>query len=609
MKTTIGDEMASNNSEPEFNNFYTPENEVFCTAKLYETLDPSYDDFRLLKVLPGKGSDRIQCTLIQPPETRGLEYECISYRAGDPADILEIEVNGHPFNAFASLGAALCKIRLPDRSRLIWADQICINQSDVAERSSQVSNMRVFYERAECVIAWLGALQEGENAFRAMQELRVEYNAKLLDYKKSVGKDHKLMKIEFWSIEKSVADGMVTNIGKQAILSNLFRSELWSRVWIWQELIVAKKISLEWDTHSIDYDDLLIVSRILGFIPYQARLLIHHKLNNPVPFHIEFSMLQNRRRGWQRGKFLDIKQLLVSARLAGATDPRDKVFAVCGLIDPAYSIVPDYMETVQQIYCRTTVAIMLQERSLDILAFCKHPRRASFGSDALPTWCPDWSSPPTLINKRSNLLWDSFNSKYCAFQASKQREKPFEARATERHNLARLHMSLLAQGLPIGLVQNIGNLAKMEGNFDERMFDDLLASWAKLVTEHCPLTEEILEELEKTAILDHTGFSDVDVVGNVVHLNRHRRMKNEAVEGNWRFFTTSTGLMGMAPPHVEVDDLVVVLLGARVPFLLRKCEVFYTLVGEAFISNGYMYGRAIDEMIAGKIQVQEFDIR
>jgi len=170
-------------------------------------------------------------------------------------------------------------------------------------------------------------------------------------------------------------------------------------------------------------------------------------------------------------------------------------------------------------------------------------------------------------------------------------------------------MSLLAQGLPIGLVQNIGNLAKMEGNFDERMFDDLLASWAELVTEHCPLTEEVLDELEKTAILDHVGFGDFDVVGNVVHLSRHREVKREAVEGNRRFFTTSTGLMGMAPPHVEVDDLVVVLLGARVPFLLRKCEGFYTLVGEAFVSNGYMYGRAIDEMIAGKIQVQEFDIR
>lgn len=52
-----------------------------------------------------------------------------------------------------------------------------------------------------------------------------------------------------------------------------------------------------------------------------------------------------------------------------------------------------------------------------------------------------------------------------------------------------------------------------------------------------------------------------------------------------------------------------VLLGAQVPFLLRRGNGFYNLVGEVYISNGYMYGRAIDEMEAGKLEVQEFEIR
>jgi hypothetical protein len=243
-------------------------------------------------VLPGAGSDRIQCTLIQPPGTRALEYECISYRAGDPADILVIEVNGHPFNSFASLGAALRKIRLPDRSRLIWTDQICINQNEVAERSSQVSKMRTFYERAECVIAWLGALQEGEIAFRAMRELRDEYNAKLLEYERIVGNEHKLTQLELWSIEKSVAYGVVNSVEKYDILSNLFRSELWTRIWIWQELIVAKKICLEWDTHSIDCDDLLMVGRILEHRPDMGMRPLQHKHKNSIPFNLEFGSLQ-----------------------------------------------------------------------------------------------------------------------------------------------------------------------------------------------------------------------------------------------------------------------------------------------------------------------------
>jgi hypothetical protein len=57
---------------------------------------------------------------------------------------MEIEANGHPFDAFASLGAALYKIRRYDRSRVVWAGQICINQNDFEERGSQVSKMKIF---------------------------------------------------------------------------------------------------------------------------------------------------------------------------------------------------------------------------------------------------------------------------------------------------------------------------------------------------------------------------------------------------------------------------------------------------------------------------------
>jgi hypothetical protein len=123
---SINDNMAPSQSEPVFSNFFTPENGDFYAAKLYNELNPNNDDYRLIEILPGQGPDRIQCKLIQPPETLSLEYECISYRAGDPTEVIEIEVNGHLFNAFASLGAALHKIRQPDGSRVVWADQICL---------------------------------------------------------------------------------------------------------------------------------------------------------------------------------------------------------------------------------------------------------------------------------------------------------------------------------------------------------------------------------------------------------------------------------------------------------------------------------------------------
>ena len=95
-----------------------------------------------------------------------LKYECNSYRASDPKDTMRIQVTPHMFNAFARLGSALRKLRLPHRTRFIWADQICINQNDVVERNSQVQKMRGFYERAEGVVAELGPLSSGDDAFR-----------------------------------------------------------------------------------------------------------------------------------------------------------------------------------------------------------------------------------------------------------------------------------------------------------------------------------------------------------------------------------------------------------------------------------------------------------
>lgn len=50
---------------------------------------------------------------------------------------------------------ALRTLRRATTSRLLWIDQLCINKEDVIERSCQVRLMRLIYNRADLVIAWL----------------------------------------------------------------------------------------------------------------------------------------------------------------------------------------------------------------------------------------------------------------------------------------------------------------------------------------------------------------------------------------------------------------------------------------------------------------------
>lgn len=55
-----------------------------------------------------------------------------------------------------SLYAALKRLRDRDRDRLLWIDQLCINQDDNKEKSVQVVLMTEIYENAQQTVVWLG---------------------------------------------------------------------------------------------------------------------------------------------------------------------------------------------------------------------------------------------------------------------------------------------------------------------------------------------------------------------------------------------------------------------------------------------------------------------
>lgn len=61
-------------------------------------------------------------------------YTALSYVWGDPAPVESIVIDGTNVNITANLSAALRDIRDPDRTHRIWADALCIDQSNIGER-------------------------------------------------------------------------------------------------------------------------------------------------------------------------------------------------------------------------------------------------------------------------------------------------------------------------------------------------------------------------------------------------------------------------------------------------------------------------------------------
>jgi Heterokaryon incompatibility protein (HET) len=160
----------------------------------YEALSYAahHHPIRLLKILPGIPSSQISCeitpthlpTSSDPSERHGSEgridasevpanptYTALSYVWGDQADAVPIIVDGKELHVTRNLFAFLtrhrdCFLTNGSTSALFWIDAICIDQSNVDERSKQVEFMAEIYKKARNVLIWLG--EETENTSTAL---------------------------------------------------------------------------------------------------------------------------------------------------------------------------------------------------------------------------------------------------------------------------------------------------------------------------------------------------------------------------------------------------------------------------------------------------------
>lgn len=119
-------------------------------------------DIRTLVLQPSRNDEKpIECHLEVLHLDRFPEYEALSYTwgasfEGDALHDRSITLCGEHFTVTGNLYAALMRFRLQDAPRVLWVDAVCIDQSNVAERSAQVAIMSKIYAAASRVLIWLG---------------------------------------------------------------------------------------------------------------------------------------------------------------------------------------------------------------------------------------------------------------------------------------------------------------------------------------------------------------------------------------------------------------------------------------------------------------------
>ncbi|XXH05938.1 hypothetical protein Hte_012381 [Hypoxylon texense] len=127
---------------------------------------------RLAELLPGRFEDELVISLTSFDPEKSPEYEAISYAWGQPVYTKPVRIGDSSEDIIMvteNLDSVLRHLRYIDRSRTLWVDSICINQSNDVEKGAQVSMMGEIYRKAKRVVVFLGA--EENNSSRAMKKI------------------------------------------------------------------------------------------------------------------------------------------------------------------------------------------------------------------------------------------------------------------------------------------------------------------------------------------------------------------------------------------------------------------------------------------------------
>jgi hypothetical protein len=152
------------------------------------------------------------------PLLKKPHYDALSYTWGPTIGKKSITVNGKKMDVTKNLYEALLSIRLPRETRTVWADQVCIDQSNTEEKNSQVPLMTFIYSRASDVLIWLG------------------YHKPPRWVEKSEELD--------WAGEWAVALASLYPHAAVYWLYLLSEEEYWKRCWIIQEIGMASNIHI-----------------------------------------------------------------------------------------------------------------------------------------------------------------------------------------------------------------------------------------------------------------------------------------------------------------------------------------------------------------------------
>lgn len=581
----------------------------------YTSLDNEVKEIRVLEILPGSPDSPLVCRLAKTSlvSDQHRAYEALSYVWGDNRRNQTIQLNGRPFEITINLHAALKRLRNETNGiRAIWADAICINQADISERSSQVQMMGLIYSKALRVIVWLGQLRLNVHEIRRLHDGIAKVLSDQDNDETSVEPNTSHRDLTF---EESNA--MVPGHYFQA--SQLLELPWFRRVWVLQEVFNAREIVAHCGTEILPWSIVLqinmAVNRRLAMPgPSYARVM-------PAVYSELFSLTMS------GGETLDCLSYRTNPRpdperlleffIAGldldATDPRDKIFALLNIF-PKFTdaaLQPDYGKDVSTVFCEFTRWWIVTHKSLRILSavHCAVGRTwqklstLPVPSDRAnhPSWALSWFGKSAWGRASLALFPDTNN--YASDKQGHAAGSPQTAYRASRNTIPDIALlqnninprTICVKGIRVGIIDGIEPFPFYNKNPNLDIYR--------------PAYERLFDPINQRAIFVAGSIAPTHTKNRPRLAEDHRhahasylKETGGAVECHTPcFFSTHSGGRGLCPSTACAGDIVVVLYGGDVPYLLRNCDggdvvvdgrQRFTFVGECFL-RGNMKGQAL----------------
>ncbi|KAJ5062687.1 heterokaryon incompatibility protein-domain-containing protein, partial [Bipolaris maydis] len=646
--------------------------------RMYSPLNTSRKEIRLLHIHPGNWNDGIECHM----ETVSLKdypkFQAISYVWGDTTNKLSITVDGKYLAVTQNVVTGLQRLRATGETLALWLDAVCINQSDIHERSEQVQCMREIYSSADEVFIWLGYgrnlhspseqpdivrwtgededLEIVDSYFKqgTLQNSPNEEGNETEDvvglfvYMKLRAMNKHVHEIPFFDVKGGKLQAGQSWLAIIQAMHTLSSHPWWTRIWVVQETILARKAT-------VLYGKITVPWTLVGESTRAAARHIHccgdlHQARGGRELRaiVELRKARYDDLEWLRAaraqkKKLSLYQVMSRTYSRNATDVRDEVFGVLGLVTDWLGqspLIPDYDLSPCEVFMRVVTKHIQSTLSLHILMGTTRT-----GIPHVPSW----------VTQRGRTSQSS--SSATGYRIN--RAVLFSAAGGRPASVRRASNVLITDAFEPSLtVSQVGST--LPGNHNWRELIDCIASWRHMAQLENP-TDHTLglknpqnEAFWRTIIHDSwqpQRMNSVDILSAQLDFSgevftAYRRCGdtdvNRIAEGFWdwaqsqakgdlkkseehtssmneikafyhsllgaildrRFFIASNGCMGMGPPEMQPGDSIVILLGSTVPFCIRAMQDApngnYRLVGDAYV-HGLMDGEGVPNDCEEKI--------